>query len=95
MVSVDLRHVRSLTDFLRNHREHLERLRESGTPEVLTINGRAEMVVQSTEGYQTLIDRLEHVENVEAIRLADAQLRAGRTQDLSEAVTGLRGRHGL
>jgi hypothetical protein len=48
----------SLTDFARNTRAHLDRLRRTGRPELLTVNGKAEVVVQSA-AYQRLIESLE------------------------------------
>ena len=54
---IDLNDFRSLTDFLRNTREHLRRLRETGKPQVLTIKGRAELVIHSAAAYQQLLDR--------------------------------------
>ena len=38
--------IRSLSDFKRNTSELLERLKKTGNPLVLTINGKAELVVQ-------------------------------------------------
>ena len=38
--------IRSLSDFKRNTVELLDRLRQTGHPLVLTVNGRAELVVQ-------------------------------------------------
>jgi len=35
---------------------------------VLTINGVSELVVQSAESYQQLLDRLEHLEAAQGIR---------------------------
>jgi hypothetical protein len=49
----------SLTDFARNTRAHLNRLRRTGRPELLTVNGKAEVVVQSAAAYQRLIESLE------------------------------------
>ncbi len=49
----------SLTDFARNTKEHLKRLRRTGRPELLTVNGKAEVVVQSAFAYQRLINLLE------------------------------------
>ena len=49
----------SLTDFTRNAKAHLKRLRQTGRPELLTVNGKAEVVVQSAAGYQLLIESLE------------------------------------
>lgn len=52
----------SLTDFQRNTKSHLARLKKTGKPEVLTINGQAEVIVQSAKAYQELIDKLEEME---------------------------------
>ena len=89
--SVEVEQARSLTDFLRNHRELIERLRESGAPELLTINGRPELAMQSVEGYHELLDRLDHAENVVGLWRAYS----GGFQDFKEALAGLRERHGL
>ena len=52
----------SLSDFQRTTREHIRRLRETGRPEVLTVNGRAELVVYDAATYQEIVDRLERRE---------------------------------
>ena len=49
----------SLTDFARNTKAHLKRLKRSGRPELLTVNGKAEVVVQNASAYQRLIESLE------------------------------------
>ncbi len=49
----------SLTDFSRNTKSHLKRLKRTGRPELLTVNGKAEVVVQSASAYQRLLDSLE------------------------------------
>ncbi|MEQ1557770.1 MAG: prevent-host-death protein [Methyloglobulus sp.] len=54
----------SLTEFQRNARSHLERLKKSGQPEVLTVNGQAEIVVQDAAAYQVLVDKLEAIEGI-------------------------------
>jgi prevent-host-death family protein len=56
---VDLRDVFSLTDFLRNHKEHVARLAQTGKPIVLTVKGKPALVLQSAEGYQNLIDLID------------------------------------
>ncbi len=67
--------IRSLSDFKRNTLELLERLRETGHPLVLTINGKAELVVQDAEAYQALLDRVETIEGIQR-GLADVQGRS-------------------
>ncbi len=49
----------SLTDFQRNTQAHLKRLKRTGRPELLTVNGRAEVVVQNASAYLRLIGSLE------------------------------------
>jgi len=49
----------SLTDFTRNTKAHLKRLRRSGRPELLTVNGKAEVIVQSASAYERLVRALE------------------------------------
>ena len=49
----------SLTDFARNTKAHVKRLRRTGRPELLTVNGKAEVVVQNAVAYQRLIESLE------------------------------------
>jgi len=44
--------IRSLSDFKRNTSELLDRLKKTGNPLVLTINGKAEIVVQDAERAQ-------------------------------------------
>ena len=92
---VDLREVRSLTDFQRNARSYLERMRETGKPVVLTVNGRAEAVVQDAEAYQQLLDRLEHAETVAALRVALAEEARGEAVPARPALEALGRKHGL
>jgi len=64
---LDLTNIHSLSDFNRNSKEHTERLKESGEPEVLTINGKAELVVQDVESYQELLTKAEFADTAAAI----------------------------
>ncbi|HEY4934629.1 MAG TPA: type II toxin-antitoxin system Phd/YefM family antitoxin [Terriglobales bacterium] len=56
---IKLEDIGSLTDFARNTKAHLKRLKRTGRPELLTVNGKAEVVVQSASAYQRLIESLE------------------------------------
>jgi prevent-host-death family protein len=61
----------SLTDFRHNAKRFIDELRETKTPLVLTINGRAAVValdVSSFENYQSRIRELE--EEVQSLKLA-------------------------
>jgi len=51
----------SLTDFHRNSKAHLKRLRRTGRAAILTVNGKAEVVVQDAAAYERLLGRLDRV----------------------------------
>jgi prevent-host-death family protein len=81
---MDLTHdIHPLTDFKRNTPEFLRQLKESGRPLVLTINGRAEVVVQDAASYQRLMDLAERLETIAAVKesLAGISERKGRSLD--------------
>ena len=65
---INLQDIRSLTDFQRNVKHYVKQLKDTRNPLVLTVNGKAEVVVQDAEAYQTLLDRLERTETIAAIR---------------------------
>ena len=82
--------IRSMSDFKRNTTELLGRMRKTGHPLVLTINGRAEAVVQDAEAYQQLLDRLE---TIEALQRGLADVEAGRTTSARTVFARLRRKH--
>jgi prevent-host-death family protein len=92
---IDLREVRSVTEFQRNIKDYVGRLKENKTPLVLTVNGRAELVVQDAESYQLILERLERAETVAAIRRGMQDAEEGRSMPLDEAVAKLRTKHGF
>ena len=92
---IDLREVRSVTEFQRNIKGYVGRLKEKKTPLVLTINGRAEIVVQDAESYQVLLDRLERAETLAAIRRGVEQMGGGEGIPLDEVEKRLRKKHGF
>jgi PHD/YefM family antitoxin component YafN of YafNO toxin-antitoxin module len=84
------RDIHSLTDFKKNTPEFLQQLKETGEPVVLTINGRAELVVQNAAAYQKLREVAEEARVLEGIRQGLEDMRAGRTQPLAEAFADIR-----
>lgn len=84
--------IRSLSDFKRNTVDLLDRIRKSGNPMVLTINGKAELVVQDAEAYQALLDRLE---TLEGIQRGVADVKAGRTRPAQQVFDKMRRKHGI
>ncbi len=81
---LDTRQIHSLSDFVRNPKAHVARLKETRTPEVLTINGRAEVVLLDTETYESLMEQIRSAEGIAAVR---AVIRAAQCAGPQEEVT--------
>jgi prevent-host-death family protein len=70
--------IHSLTEFKRNTTEFVERLKRTKHPLVLTVNGKAELVVQDAESYQALLDAAELVETLKGIKSGIEQMKQGK-----------------
>jgi PHD/YefM family antitoxin component YafN of YafNO toxin-antitoxin module len=92
---VDLKHILPVTDFNRNTKEHIRWLKETGKPEVLTVNGQAEIVVQSAEAYQKLLDAAELSETLADIREGLGQVNRGEGRPMREFMEELAKKHGI
>ena len=82
--------IHPLTDFKRNTTELVRQMKESGKPIVLTINGRAELVVQDAGSYQRLLELVERLEAVAGIRKGLEESRRGEGQPIEEAIRDIR-----
>jgi PHD/YefM family antitoxin component YafN of YafNO toxin-antitoxin module len=54
--------IRSLTDFQRNTKAHLKRLKATGRPAVLTVNGKAELIVQDAAAFEDMLDAIRGIQ---------------------------------
>jgi len=59
-------------------------LRETGNPVVLTVNGKAEVVVQDGASYQKLLGYIDMMEALEGIKRGLADVAAGRVTPLEK-----------
>ncbi|MFI4999662.1 MAG: prevent-host-death protein [Reyranellales bacterium] len=87
--------MRSLTDFQRNTKEHIRRLKKSGRPAVLTVNGEAELVVQHAAAYQKLLDSVERTSAIEGIRRGIDSARAGKCIPAEQVLRDIRRELGI
>ena len=87
---IDLNELYSLTEFQRNAKEHLERLRRTGQPQVLTVNGKAALVVQDAASYQRLLDEKERLEAMVGIRRGIEAMKRDETRPLEDALNDLK-----
>jgi PHD/YefM family antitoxin component YafN of YafNO toxin-antitoxin module len=80
----------SLSNFKRNTPEFLRKLKETGHPVVLTINGKAELVVQDTASYQKLIELAERAERMDALKASLNDMKAGNVIPADDVLTEMR-----
>src|SRR5829696_1590007 len=81
---ISLKDIESLTAFKRNTNEYVKRIKKSGKPLVLTVNGKAEIVVQDAESYQRMLEVLDRAETIEALREGLESVRQGKTMSLDK-----------
>ena len=62
------RDIQSLSTFKRDTAKIVRQLKKTGQPVVLTVNGKAELVVQDAESYQKLLDAQDKMEAIKSIR---------------------------
>ena len=81
---ISLKDIESLTAFKRNTTAYVKKIKKSGNPLVLTVNGKAEIVVQDAESYQRMIELLDRAETIEAVREGLESVRQGKTMSLEQ-----------
>jgi prevent-host-death family protein len=92
------RDIDSMTNFKRQTAQYLERLHKTGQPVVLTVNGKAEVVIQDAAAYQKLIEaaaKADREEMVAAIREGLADVKRGRTKPARAALQALAKKYGV
>ncbi len=87
--------IQSLTTFRRKSGQFLKRIKKTKRPIVLTVNGKAEAVVQDAGAYQRLLDIAARADVYEALRQSDDDIAHGRTRPAEEVFAEFRRRHGL
>ena len=88
-VMISVRDIRSLTDFQRHTKAHLKRLKTTGRPAVLTVNGRAELVVQDAGAFEEMLDAIRGIQ-----RGLDS-MRGGGAKPFQAALDEIRAKQGI
>jgi hypothetical protein len=84
---IAMQDIRSLTDFQRNTKSHLRRLKSTGRPEVLTVNGRAELIVQDAAAFEDMLDAIRGIQ-----RGLD-EMKAGKGEPARKVLDRIRARY--
>jgi PHD/YefM family antitoxin component YafN of YafNO toxin-antitoxin module len=82
--------INSLSNLKRNRPEFLRRLKESGHPVRLTINGKAELVELGTASYQKLMELAERAERMDALKASLDDMKAGKVIPVADVLAEMR-----
>ena len=85
----------SLDDFKSNVMEHLRRLRETGQPEFLSIDGKTELIIQDARAYERLLELADRAEAIEGIKRGLESMKRGEGRPAREALEEIRRKHGI
>ncbi len=85
--------IQAMTTFRRNPGEFMKRLKRTKRPLILTVNGKAEAVVQDAEAYQRLLDIAAQADAAEGTRQGLEDVKKGRVRPAGEALEVFRRIH--
>ena len=91
---IDPKDIHSLSDFQRDAKAHIRRLKKSGRAEVLTVNGRAAVIVQDAGAYARLVQYAEGYEEFMAVREGIRDMEAGRLIPAEKVFKELKEKYG-
>jgi prevent-host-death family protein len=89
------RDIGALSELRGRTSQFIQQLRASGQPIVLTVNGKAELVIQDAQSYEKLRELVDRLEAIEAIREGLRDEAEGPVVSLDEAMEQVRKRHRL
>ena len=92
---IKLSRIHSLTEFQRNTKEFVEQAKATQHPLVLTVKGKAKLVIQDAQAYQALLDRSETAETSAGILKSIEEFGQGKGVPLQTAMNQLRQQYGL
>ncbi len=87
--------INPLSTFKRNTNQLITQMKNTGHPIVLTINGKAELVIQDATSYQKLLDTIEELETIIGIKQGLEDLAQGRTRPVNQFIEEMQKKHGI
>ena len=78
-----------LTEFKRDSARLIAQIKETGRPQILTVNGKPSIVVMDAATWQEMQDRLDYAEIVAGIRKGLTQAHAGEGIEAGRFFDGL------
>ena len=78
------RDIQSLSTFKRDTAKLVRQMKKTREPVVLTVNGKAALVVQDVEGYQKLLETKDRMEAIEGVRRGLESMKRNRGKPAEE-----------
>ena len=85
----------SLTDFKQNASRYVEEIKKSKSPLILTVDGKAEIVVLDADSYREILDKIEYAENLKAVKEGIESFERGEGKLARKALRELGEKYGL
>ena len=73
----------------------MRQMKKTKEPIVLTVNGKAEMVVHDAESYDDFLRKQDRIETIEGVRRGIADMKAGRTRPAEDVFRDLFDKYGI
>jgi PHD/YefM family antitoxin component YafN of YafNO toxin-antitoxin module len=73
----------------------VKQLKKTREPMILTVNGKAELVVQDAASYQELLEAKDRIEAIEGIRRGLESMKAGRGKPLETFIKEFTKKYGF
>jgi len=86
---------RTLSEFQQSTDEYVRRVWETKAPMSVRVEGEERVVVQDAETYHKMVDRIDEMELIEAVRIAEDEYRRGEGRPAREALMQLRQKLGI
>jgi PHD/YefM family antitoxin component YafN of YafNO toxin-antitoxin module len=83
--------IQAMTTFRRNPALFMKHLKKTKRPMILTVNGKAEAIVQDADAYQRLLDIAAQADVLDGIRQGMEDVKKGRSRPARKALEMFRG----
>jgi PHD/YefM family antitoxin component YafN of YafNO toxin-antitoxin module len=85
----------TLDEFAGDMASFLKQAAETGEPLVVKVDGKAKFVVQDVAAYERMLDWIDRLETLDAIRQGQMDIKQGKTQPLEEAFEEIRQKYNI
>lgn len=89
---IDPDNIMSMTDFKRDTLRWMRRIRKTGRPGVLTVNGQAEAIVMDVKAYREFMEQIERASVLDAVHRSAKEIDEGLGLPAVETLRAMRPR---